>query len=369
MPIRCIEKTKDKRGRITDYLLVDEKGNRMPFTSEELHNAMRRKYITVTNLILTKDNKIREIAEISNDVDDYKVKAEKYIQQKLAKVKLMGGKVLELKAADKKSFYVWSKSNTEHIIYIPADVIDINSNNEMYTTPLRKLQGTIVVYGGRGLTDIGYMFYGFQAKYIDLQYFDTSNVTNMMSLFYCSNVEKIYFYEFDTHKVTNMSLMFSKCQHLTELDLSSFNTRNVVNMEGMFEWCSVHHLDLSNFDTKCVATFEGMFVGCEFDKLNIKSFSTSTAVSFKRMFRGCTVKGTFDLTHFDTHNVGLFSEMFSRFSADVLDLTSFCLDKAIGTYNMLECCNAKIIRVAKNNTRLLEELKQADFLKSKVVKV
>ncbi len=42
----------------------------------------------------------------------------------------------------------------------------------------------------------------------------------------------------NTEKVTNMSYMFSACQSLTSLDVSSFDTKNVTDMSGMFNGCS-----------------------------------------------------------------------------------------------------------------------------------
>ena len=47
--------------------------------------------------------------------------------------------------------------------------------------------------------------------------------------------------------------LFTFCQNITKIDLSSFDTKNVTNMNEMFSDCSnLENLDLSSFDTKNV---------------------------------------------------------------------------------------------------------------------
>ena len=54
--------------------------------------------------------------------------------------------------------------------------------------------------------------------------------------------------------------MFSECNSLTSLDLSSFNTKNVIYMKNMFyNCCSLTFLDLSNFNYNKVKNKELMF--------------------------------------------------------------------------------------------------------------
>ena len=56
-----------------------------------------------------------------------------------------------------------------------------------------------------------------------------------------------------------MSEMFCECSSLKELNLNNFNTINVTNMEGMFYGCSsLKELNLNNFNTNNV-TVQWMF--------------------------------------------------------------------------------------------------------------
>ena len=84
--------------------------------------------------------------------------------------------------------------------------------------------------------------------------------------------------------------MFSGCESLTSLDLSSFDTRNVTNMDRMFCSCkSLTSLDLSSFDTKNVTNMDGMFIFCNsMTRLNLSNFSINGNFQMDyMMFTGC----------------------------------------------------------------------------------
>ena len=83
--------------------------------------------------------------------------------------------------------------------------------------------------------------------------------------------------------------MFSDCDNLASLDLSSFNTAKVTNMYGMFAGCyALTSLDVSSFDISKVTYMDYMFYSC----LSLKTiycnddWSTSDATS-NEMFNGC----------------------------------------------------------------------------------
>ena len=72
-----------------------------------------------------------------------------------------------------------------------------------------------------------------------MQYLNTSEVTNMMSMFsLCRKLESVDVTGFDTRKVTTMHSMFNECNALKILDLSSFNTSLVTDMNNMFSNCT-----------------------------------------------------------------------------------------------------------------------------------
>ena len=61
----------------------------------------------------------------------------------------------------------------------------------------------------------------------------------MSGMFYgCSSLKELNLNNFNTNNVTNMRYMFYGCSSLKELNLNNFNTNNVTDMSGMFSKCS-----------------------------------------------------------------------------------------------------------------------------------
>lgn len=88
---------------------------------------------------------------------------------------------------------------------------------------------------------------------------------NTSSWFYSfSNLQQIEgIVNLNTSEVTDMNYMFSGCQSLTTLDVSTFNTSNVTDMRSMFNSCgSLTALDLSSWNTSKVTNMRAMFSGC-----------------------------------------------------------------------------------------------------------
>ena len=54
----------------------------------------------------------------------------------------------------------------------------------------------------------------------------------------CSSLKELNLNNFNTNNVTNMSCMFIGCSSLKELHLNNFNTNNGTDMRGMFSKCS-----------------------------------------------------------------------------------------------------------------------------------
>ena len=100
---------------------------------------------------------------------------------------------------------------------------------------------------------------------LELDWVDTSNVTDMRSMFYdCKNLVEIKWLDsLDTSNVTDIGSMFYNCSGLTNLDLSSFDTSHVTDMTSMFYNCTnLETIYVSTwFVTNQVTSSSGMFVG------------------------------------------------------------------------------------------------------------
>ena len=79
-----------------------------------------------------------------------------------------------------------------------------------------------------------------------------------------SNLKSIVGLEnLNTTNVTDMRYMFSSCESLTSLDLSSFNTAKVTQMTSMFTGCSnLTSVNLNSFSTAKVTDMSYMFYKC-----------------------------------------------------------------------------------------------------------
>ena len=156
-------------------------------------------------------------------------------------------------------------------------------------------------------------FYWFHNMYklesiTGLQYFNTSEVTNMGSMFSgCMALTSIDLSYFNTANVTTMWYMFLGCSGLTSIDLSSFNTANLENMNSMFYGCTgLTSLDLSNFNTANVISMGAMFRHCtSLTTIYVgDEWSTAAVYSSSNMFLNCSslVGGqgtTYDANHVD----------------------------------------------------------------------
>ncbi len=94
-----------------------------------------------------------------------------------------------------------------------------------------------------GATDTGWDTDGTKS-YVTKVVFDPSfagarPTTTYDWFYYMANLQSIEGMNYlNTSEVTNMAWMFSYCENLTSLDLSSFNTSKVTNMNSMFYNCS-----------------------------------------------------------------------------------------------------------------------------------
>jgi surface protein len=152
-----------------------------------------------------------------------------------------------------------------------------------------------------------------------IEYLNTSEVTNMAYMFsYCESLTSLDLSSFDTGNVTNMDYMFYECSSLTSLDLSGFNTENVKNFKEMFFDCvGLTSMDLHNFDTRNAESMNGMFLECSgLTSLDLSSFNTAKVTDMGYMFDFCRNLETIYVgdewsTAAVTNSSGMFSDCLS----------------------------------------------------------
>jgi len=238
-------------------------------------------------------------------------------------------------------YLILDSANTSLYYYSPAKAIytyaDTFTGTKFYDIDFSKINT-------KYMTSMYNMFHdNYNARTINLKYFDTSNVTDMSYMFsdlgfgmirQVLNLDLSYF---DTSKVTNMSHMFYHSTQLSTLNVSSFDTTNVTDMSYMFGriYLTQNTLDLSNFNTSNVTNMSYMFesLAGDLQNLNLSNFNTSNVTDMNNMFNGYSLS-TLDISNFNTDNVTNMSGMFRGTGLSVIDLSNFNTSKVTDMSNM-----------------------------------
>ena len=138
----------------------------------------------------------------------------------------------------------------------------------------------------------------------NMEYLDTSNVTNMACLFKnCSSLSNIEVSGFNTSKVTRMDQMFNGCTNLKILDLTSFYSPNLTRMDQMFYNCTnLETLNLTGLTTPNRVNFSETFKNCK----KVKSLDLSGITKITTLyatFQSCCELEKLDLSHIDTTGI------------------------------------------------------------------
>ena len=186
-----------------------------------------------------------------------------------------------------------------------------NSDNpSTYTAYIQGSEGEVIAN-----PDSSYLFYSFTklTTIEGLGLLNTSQVTNMGDMFSdCQSLTSLDLSSWDTSHVTNMSSMFSDCKALTSLEgLNGWNTGQVTRMNSMFYSCNaLSNLDLSSWTTSQVTGMSYMFYNCDaLSNLDLSSWNTGQVTNMGYMFYGCNLI-TLNLSGWDTSQVTNMGYMF-----------------------------------------------------------
>ena len=128
-------------------------------------------------------------------------------------------------------------------------------------------------------------------KYIDISDWDTSSVTNMLSMFYkCNELKSVGDISYwDVSNVTNMAYMFTGCTNLNQ-DISDWSVSLVTDMSYMFFGCENFNQNISKWDVSKVADMCAMFKFCRSFNQDLSKWNISKVRYHSYMFENCPIK-------------------------------------------------------------------------------
>ena len=155
--------------------------------------------------------------------------------------------------------------------------IDVSNIDSFYDIYKRRYKGGI--------------FQATKFKYIDISYWDVSNVKSTRHMFNdCDELESVGDIScWDVSNVTDMAYMFAFCEKFNQ-DISDWDVSNVINMYSMFEECKFFNQDISDWDVSNVINMSYMFECCESFNQDISKWNVSNVRYHSAMFYNCPIK-------------------------------------------------------------------------------
>jgi surface protein len=125
----------------------------------------------------------------------------------------------------------------------------------------------------------------------DLNFIDTSLITNMTYLFHQFYIRNIKIDEWDVSNVTDMEGMFLGCSGLN-CDLSKWDVSNVTKMDSMFSGChNFEGIGLDFWNVSNVQNLDNTFYECFKLNCSLSEWGpqVSNVRSLNNTFEGCTI--------------------------------------------------------------------------------
>ncbi len=167
---------------------------------------------------------------------------------------------------------------------VDVNELSKNKGNFIFTKELKVV--------GKASSSCSNLFRSLRCEILDITELDTSDVEDMRFMFGLNlKLKEIKGLEnLDVSKVKDMSSLFTACEKLESVDLSSWSTNNLDNMEYMF--CGCFNLKeikgLENLDVSKVKNMDYSFGGCEsLESLDISNWRTNNLEAMEYMFYKC----------------------------------------------------------------------------------
>lgn len=157
----------------------------------------------------------------------------------------------------------------------------------------------------------------------DLNFIDTSLITDMSELFKDLTIRNIEIDEWDTSKVTNMNSMFAYCRKFEGTGLEKWDVSNVTDMQEMFAYCKNFNGDLSSWELPKITSLYLTFYKCSnFRGTGLENWDVSNINDMSYAFSGCKSLIA-DFSYWDVSNVSHMQYAFKECESLDCDLSSW----------------------------------------------
>ena len=202
---------------------------------------------------------------------------------------------------------------------------------------------------------------------VNLNYIDTSGITDMSGIFSISETHGTGFYTFngdiskwDVAEVTNMFSMFERARAFNQ-DISEWTVSKVTRMDSMFDGATSFNQDISEWTVSKVTRMDSMFDGASAFNQDISEWTVSKVTRMDSMFDGATSFNQ-DISEWDVSKVTRMDFMFNGATSFNQDISEWDVSKFTRMGHMFE--NAKEFNQNLNawRTKINNKLKDDDWL-------
>ncbi len=159
---------------------------------------------------------------------------------------------------------------------------------------------------------------------VNLNYINTSEITDMSSLFYISTFNGDIS-KWNTSSVTNMSNMFRGATAFNQ-SLNTWTVSKVTNMSNMFRGATAFNQQLNSWNVSSVREMSRMFQDATAFNQSLNSWTVSSVTDMSHMFRGATAFNQ-QLNSWNVSSVTDMREMFYKAKAFNQSLKSWSVAK------------------------------------------
>lgn len=157
----------------------------------------------------------------------------------------------------------------------------------------------------------------------DLNFIDTSLITDMSELFKDLTIRNIEIDRWDVSNVTNMNSMFAYCRKFEGTGLEKWDVSNVRDMSSMFQECKNFNGDLSGWKLPKITSLYLTFHKCRnFIGTGLENWDVSNINDMSYAFSGCKSLAS-DLSGWNTSNVAYMQYAFKECELLDCDLYSW----------------------------------------------